>query len=193
MLRLLTIAARRFRARMTERILHYRILYRNPTLACDPSVLWDYAFSAPDSIQLGQNVSVRAFCEIVVYRRTRLSTVEGKLTIGDGAVSSTGANIRAAGGQISVGAGTAIGQHCVLVAANHTVAPDQPYLNTQWNEKVTGIDIAENVWIGANCVILPGARIGANSVIAAGSLVNREVPPNEMWGGYPARRIQVIA
>ena len=193
MLRILTIAAQRFRARMVQRILHYRVLYRNPTLACDPSVIWDYSWNAPDSIQLGRNVSVRAFCEIVVYRRTRHSRVEGKLMVGDGAVISTGANIRAAGGQISIGAGSAIGQHCVLVAANHTVAPGRPFLNTQWNEKVTGIDIAENVWIGARCVILPGAKIGSNSVIAAGSLVNREIPANEMWAGYPARRIQVIA
>lgn len=178
---------------MIQRIMHYRVLYRNPTLDCDPSVIWDYSFNAPDSIQLGRNVSIRAFCEIVVYQRTRLTSVEGKLIVGDGAVISTGANIRAAGGCISIGAGTAISQHCVLIAANHTIAPGQPYLNTAWSEKVTGIDIAENVWIGANCVILPGARIGANSVIAAGSLVNREVPPNEMWAGYPARRIQVIA
>ena len=65
MLRILTIAAQRFRARMIQRILHYRVLYRNPTLACDPSVIWDYSFNAPESIQLGSNVSVRAFCESV--------------------------------------------------------------------------------------------------------------------------------
>ncbi len=46
--------------------------------------------------------------------------------------------------------------------------------------------IGDNVWIGANVVILPGTSIGANSIIAAGSVVKGVVPENEIWGGMPA-------
>jgi len=49
-----------------------------------------------------------------------------------------------------------------------------------------------NVWIGAGCIVLPGARIGDNAVIAAGSVVRGEVPAGELWGGVPAKYIKTI-
>jgi virginiamycin A acetyltransferase len=50
--------------------------------------------------------------------------------------------------------------------------------------------VEDDVWIGANSVVLDGARIGKGAVIAAGSLVNGTVPPYEIWGGTPARFIK---
>ncbi|MDC6405319.1 MULTISPECIES: DapH/DapD/GlmU-related protein [Maribacter] len=47
--------------------------------------------------------------------------------------------------------------------------------------------IEENVWIGAGATILPGVRVGRNSVVAAGALVNKDVPPNTVVGGIPAK------
>jgi acetyltransferase-like isoleucine patch superfamily enzyme len=193
MIRHLTIAARRARYRLIQRILFHRILYRNPTLDCHPSVIWDYAYKAPDSIRVGRNVCIRAFCEIVVYQHTEHSSIEGRLELGDGSVLSTGVNIRAAGGSIVIGPRTAISQHCVLVAANHTIAPGRPYLHSKWDESKTGVEIGENVWVGANCVLLPGASVGDNSVIAAGSVVNTTIPANEIWGGVPARKIRDVS
>jgi acetyltransferase-like isoleucine patch superfamily enzyme len=192
MIRHLTIATRQLRRSMIQRILRHRIMARNPTLDCHHSVIWDYAYKAPDSIQIGRDVCVRAFCEIVVYRHAKHSSVEGKLVLGDHALISTGVNIRAAGGSIAIGSHTAISQHCVLIAANHTVAPGLRYTNTKWDESKTGIEIGENVWVGANCVILPAAKIGDNSVIAAGSVVNSTIPANEIWGGVPARKIRDV-
>jgi acetyltransferase-like isoleucine patch superfamily enzyme len=52
--------------------------------------------------------------------------------------------------------------------------------------------LGRNVWVGANCVLLPGTRIGDHSVIAAGSVVNSEVPSGEIWGGVPARRLKAV-
>lgn len=49
--------------------------------------------------------------------------------------------------------------------------------------------IKRNAKIGANSVILPGVEIGENSLIGALSLVNRSIPPNEVWGGAPAKPI----
>ena len=193
MIRHLTVAARQLKQRAIQRILRHRILALNPTLTCDGSAIWDYAYNAPDSIKIGENVCVRAFCEIVVYRRTTHSSIEGKLVLGDHALISTGVNIRAAGGSIAIGAHTAISQHCVLIAANHAVVPGQRYINTKWDEARTGVEIGENVWVGASCVILPGSKIGDNCVIAAGSVVNGEIPPNEIWGGVPARKIRDVA
>lgn len=57
-----------------------------------------------------------------------------------------------------------------------------------------GVDettIVENdVWIGYNAIILGGVHIGKGSIIAAGSVVTKDVPPCEIWGGNPARKIR---
>ncbi|KAA2219766.1 DapH/DapD/GlmU-related protein [Maribacter flavus] len=52
--------------------------------------------------------------------------------------------------------------------------------------------IEENVWIGAGATILPGVRIGRNSVVAAGALVNKNVPPNTVVGGIPAKILKKL-
>jgi maltose O-acetyltransferase len=52
--------------------------------------------------------------------------------------------------------------------------------------------IERNVWIGRNCLVLPGTVIGENSVIAAGSIVTRSIPPNSVAAGNPATVIRTI-
>ena len=52
------------------------------------------------------------------------------------------------------------------------------------------IVIEENAWIGMNCIILKGVRIGRNSIIAAGSVVTKDVPDNCIAGGVPCKFIK---
>ena len=97
----------------------------------------------------------------------------------DGVVISTGVNLRAAGGMIQVGAGKVLS----VVAANHRLEPGVARL-TPWNETRCGVTIGANVWVSAQCVVLPGPRIGDNTVIAGGSVVRGEVPAGELWATY---------
>lgn len=53
--------------------------------------------------------------------------------------------------------------------------------------------IEDDVWIGANAIILPGVRIGRHSVIAAGSVVTQSVEPFSVYAGVPARKIKDIS
>lgn len=55
------------------------------------------------------------------------------------------------------------------------------------------INVGDNVFIGANCVILPGVNIGSNVVIGACSLVTQDVPSNSVFGGVPAKKIKELA
>jgi acetyltransferase-like isoleucine patch superfamily enzyme len=55
------------------------------------------------------------------------------------------------------------------------------------------IVIERNVWIAAGATIIGGVTIGENSVVAAGSVVTKDVPPNTLVGGNPARVIRSIA
>lgn len=52
--------------------------------------------------------------------------------------------------------------------------------------------IEENVWIGAGATILPGVTVGKNSVVAAGALVHKNVPPNIVVGGIPAKTLKKL-
>lgn len=55
------------------------------------------------------------------------------------------------------------------------------------------IHIKQNAWIGANATILPGVTIGENSIVAAGALVDKNVPDNTIVGGIPARVIKKLS
>ncbi len=54
------------------------------------------------------------------------------------------------------------------------------------------IHIGRNVWIGANVTILSGVTIGENAIVAAGAVVTKDVAPNTMVGGVPAKFIKQI-
>lgn len=187
---ILAVLWRGARARLTRRLLSLRVLAHHPGLRSDPTAIWDYAWAEVAAIEIGRRVSVAAHAEIIVYRHVRHSRIEGKLVLHDGAVISTGCNLRAAGGRIEIGRASAIGQHTVVVAANHTTGTARPHVMTAWDETRTGVILGDNVWVGANCTLLPGTRIGDSAVIAAGSVVRGEVPPGEIWGGVPARRLR---
>ncbi len=73
-----------------------------------------------------------------------------------------------------------IGYHCVIMSES-TI-----------DGKRGKITLKEGCRIGANSVIFPGITIGENSIIGACSLVNRDVPANEMWYGIPARFIRKL-
>ena len=185
-------AGRQLRQRIVRSILAHRVRARNPSLRCHDTAIWDYGYADLDAIQLGECVVVGAFAEIVVQRRTPHSSVEGGLIVGDHSSIATGVNIRAAGGTIRIGRGTAIAQDAILIAANHRLVRGKPYFHTAFDEGRTGIDIGDNVWVGAGSVVLPGVTLGDNAVVAAGAVVTADVPPDEIWGGVPARKIKDV-
>lgn len=178
--------------RMIIGALSHKIRALHPTLNSHPTVVWDYPFADSDALEIGVRVTVMANCEILVYPTTRHSSVRGRLILEDGAIIATGASIRAAGGVIRIGKGSGIGQHSVVVAANHGVKLGVPFFHTPWDETRVGVTVGDNVWVGANCVLLPGVTIGDNSLVAAGSVVTRDVPSGEIWGGVPARFIKAV-
>jgi acetyltransferase-like isoleucine patch superfamily enzyme len=181
------------RKRLTMAVLSHRVRARHPTLIAHPTAIWDYGFGDLDALEIGRDVSVGPFAEIIVYRRTRHSSVPGRLVLGDRSVISTGCDIRAAGGTIRIGEGSVVSQYNVLVAANHVIKPGEPRIHVRWDESERrGIDIGNNVWAGAHCVFLPGTVVGDDAVIAAGSVVRGTIPPGELWGGVPARKIRAI-
>lgn len=118
------------------------------------------------------------------------------LVIGDRCASNKNVRIKAAnGGVISIGKQCFFNDNCSITAlgkieigekcsiANNVVIVDHDHNFTRQGDKsfiIGSITIGNNVWIGANCVILKNVSIGDNSVIAAGCVIRENVPPNSM-------------
>ena len=94
-----------------------------------------------------------------------------------------------AGSKIKVGANCLISQFCSLVAANHIISGRKNIIDAPLDESRLGLTIEDGVWIGAGATVLPDVVVGEGAVIGAGAVVATSVPPFEIWGGVPARRI----
>jgi acetyltransferase-like isoleucine patch superfamily enzyme len=92
-------------------------------------------------------------------------------------------------GKIEIGDDSGIGSGCVLADHNHAMASTAERMRDQAVE-IDPIWIGKNVIVGVNSVILKGVKIGDGAVVAAGSVVTKSVPANEVWGGNPARKIR---
>lgn len=94
-------------------------------------------------------------------------------------------------GTVTIGNGVRIGSHFSLVASSHVFKDsNQPIFKQGIESK--GIIIEDNVWIGTKVVILDGVNIGKNSIIAAGAVVNNNVPENSIVAGVPAKVIKKL-
>lgn len=80
-----------------------------------------------------------------------------------------------------------VGHGVTFVTAIHSIGDRRRRAGPVTPGRIT---VGDGAWIGANATILPNVSIGVGAVIAAGSLVNRDVPPDSLYGGVPARRMR---
>lgn len=90
-------------------------------------------------------------------------------------------------GGIWLGDGVLVGHNVVFATLNHNFDPARRAEMTP-----APIVVGRNVWIGSNVTILQGVTIGDGAIVAAGAVVTRDVEPNTIVGGVPARRIRRI-
>lgn len=83
---------------------------------------------------------------------------------------------------ITIGNNVMLGPHTTIAAAYHPIEADKRNRGLIYGKPVL---IADNVWIGANCVINPGVKIGENSIVGAGSVVTHDIPANVVAAGNP--------
>lgn len=111
------------------------------------------------------------------------------LTLGDDVDLAKDVIITTSGG-VYIGDRTLIGYRTQILSANHSIPPiGEPFPIS--GDSLSPIHINEDVWIGANCVITAGIKIGKGSIVAAGSVVTKNIPPNSIFGGVPAKLIKM--
>ena len=109
-----------------------------------------------------------------------------KTTFGRDCFVNFGCTFLALGG-ITIEDDVFIGPHCVLATEYH---PENPA--TRHSLLTKPIVIKRNAWLGANVTVLAGVTIGENAIVAAGSVVTKDVPDNMVVAGSPARVVREI-
>lgn len=92
-------------------------------------------------------------------------------------------------GGITIEDGVRIAAHTAIIAFNHNYEDPEVLIAKQGN-RMSGVTIESDVWIGAGARILDGVHIGKGAVVGAGSVVTRDVPPLSVVAGVPAKIIK---
>ena len=146
----------------------------------------------------------------VIHRSARMDTPPyRKFSLGDYSVVESFACINNAVGDVLIGDYTRIGLHNTIIgpvkighhvnlaqgitvtALNHNFDDTNKRIDEQ-GVSTNAVTIEDDVWIGANAVILPGVTIGNHCVVAAGAVVTKDVPPHSLVAGVPAKVIKQI-
>ena len=146
----------------------------------------------------------------VIHRSARMDTPPYRIfSLGDYSVIESFACINNAVGDVLIGDHTRIGLHNTIIgpveigshvnmaqgitvtALNHNFDDTEKRIDEQ-GVSTNPVTIEDDVWIGANAVILPGVTIGNHCVVAAGAVVTKDVPPHSLVAGVPAKVIKQI-
>lgn len=145
---------------------------------------WHGQLPEPSVVTVLRGGRVMLTGNFVLHKRCNVRIGEkGVLTLGNGYASD---NLRMdCYGSIAIGDGVAIASDVTIMDTDHhtivgTMSEPQP------------IRIGNHVWIGTKAIILKGVTIGDGAVIAAGSVVNKDVEPGWLYGGVPARKIRPV-
>ena len=146
----------------------------------------------------------------VIHRSVRMDTPPyRKFRLGDYSVIESYSCINNAVGDVIIGDHTRVGLHNTVIgpvtigsyvnlaqgitvtALNHNFSETGKRIDEQ-GVSTTPVTIGNDIWIGANAVVLPGVTIGDHSVVAAGAVVTKNVPPHTLVAGVPAKVIKQI-
>ncbi|MEP6562922.1 MAG: DapH/DapD/GlmU-related protein [Nakamurella sp.] len=108
------------------------------------------------------------------------------ITLGERIFINSGCKLQDQGGVV-IGDDSLIGHNTVMATLNHDLMPSR-----RADMHPAPIVIGRNVWIGSNVTVLPGVTIGDNAVVAAASVVTKDVPKNSIVVGSPARVVRTL-
>ncbi len=142
---------------------------------------WLHSRTPKCNITIGEYSSVESYARLVTQDG-------GHIKIGDHTKVDSFCVIYGHPGSVEIGSYVRMATHIVIVPANHKFAGTGMIYGQ--GDTSEGVVIEDDVWIGSGVIILDGVRIGAHSVIGAGSVVTKSVPPQSVVVGVPAKVIK---
>ncbi|MFZ6766998.1 acyltransferase [Undibacterium sp. Di26W] len=141
-----------------------------------------------DSVR-GTRIVIAAFASIDSFVKIKPAGGSGDVVIGERSVVNSGCVLYTGNG-IHIGNDVAIAANCTFAPVNHAYQDKNRRINQQgFLPSKGGIVIEDDVWIGANCIILDGAILRQGCVIGAGSIVRGEIAAYSIQVGTPLRQI----
>ena len=145
------------------------------------------------SIVIGDNVKINSGKNYNIIggdTRLILRTIDsGQIIIGDNVGISNSAIVSK--NKIIIENNVYIGASCAIYDTDfHSLSFEERMMNNDLGVKSAPIKIKKGAFIGAHSIILKGVTIGENSIIGAGSVVTKNIPDNEVWGGDPVKYIR---
>jgi maltose O-acetyltransferase len=155
----------------------YRIFFETPII--DNSRKLIYKYSLKSKADFGEKVTIH----YSVYIRN-----PENLKVGDNSNINHGSELYCAGG-VEIGKGSMISYHVVIMSDTREFMGVES-LKGRTNRIKRKVEIGDDVWIGTKAMILPGISIGNHAIVAAGSVVTKNVKEWEIVAGNPARHIK---
>lgn len=149
-------------------------------------------------ISIGRKVSIisswrrSTACALAWPTRLRVFGKGAVIDIGD-FTELSGASITARSKTIRIGRHVMLAPNCIIVDSDfHSPWPAAKRQTAPGLENDRDVEIGDYAWIGMNCIILKGSKIGSGAIIGAGSLVNSDIPDCALAAGVPARVIKLF-
>jgi acetyltransferase-like isoleucine patch superfamily enzyme len=147
-----------------------------------------YVHACPGGVQIGERTMVMHGAVLHVYNFRRLP--HAGIRIGSDSLIGEYTVVRGQGG-VTIGDRVYTSPMTQIIAVDHVFDdPARPF--TEQGITARGIDIEDDVWLGAAAVVTDGVRIGRGAVVAAGAVVTHDVPPRAVVAGVPARIVREI-
>lgn len=170
--------------RMWPRTLYWRAL----GLHCGPETLLP-----PIHVSWPHQVKIGARCILehdIHFKFDGIYQPGPSITIGDDVFLGAGCEFNVRAG-VTIGNQSLIASGCKFIDHDHAFASRDIPMKHQEGGAEKAIVLEEDVWLGANVIILKGVTIGRGAIIAAGSVVTKPVGAFEIWAGVPAKKIGV--
>jgi acetyltransferase-like isoleucine patch superfamily enzyme len=147
-----------------------------------------YIHACPDGVEIGAGTLVMHGSVLHVYNFRGLP--HAFIRIGKDSLVGEYSVIRGQGG-VTIGDRVYTSPGTQIIAVNHIFNdPQRPFV--EQGITAEGIVIEDDVWLGSNCVITDGVRVGKGAVVAAGAVVTKDVPPHTIVAGVPAKVLREI-
>jgi acetyltransferase-like isoleucine patch superfamily enzyme len=159
--------------------------------------------SVGKSLTLGQNVQINALSKKGIVIGNNVSILDNSIIDCTGVIKDLGEGLKIGNnvgiaqnafiqvrGMVEIKDNVIFGPNVSIFSENHVFSDVELPVNKQGVTR-KGVVIEEGVWLATRVVVLDGVTIGKNSVVAAGSIVTKDVPPYAVVGGVPARMIKM--